>query len=121
MPFNSFTTTSPPTQAASATVLQRKLPLDYIGGETNTWDLEPHLFLWLIFNFEMLVIGPQENKKAKTINKVVSRLLDLFTAGHIEELWKESRHVKSRRPGQHKLDKADDPDKAVQDAADKDN
>ena len=85
------------------------------------WNSEPHLLLWLIFNFEMLVMGPQENKKAETINKAVSRSLDLFKVGHIEELWRESRRVKSRRQCQHQSNKADNPDKAVQDAAEEDN
>ena len=67
----------------------------YVGTTTAAWDSEGHVFLWLLFNAEMLLLGPQQDK-AETINACVARCINMFRCGHIEALWAETRAVMSR-------------------------
>ena len=93
----------------------------YIGEEEPEWNSKAHVFLWLLFHVEMLVLGPQKDKKSESINQCVGRRINLFRCGHIEQLWQESRQVQSRMPGYEPPLNRDDIDKSIQDAADKDN
>ena len=93
----------------------------YVGEEASQWDTQGHLFMWLIFNLERLVLGPQPNKESEKINECVARRLQLLRAGHVKSLWEESCRVQSRQPQQSRPPDPSRPDKTVQDAADKDN
>ena len=77
-----------------------------------------------MFHEEMHVLGQkweESGERDETINKCVARRLNLFRCGHIEELWKEARSVRTWPPQTAPAPNTDDIDKSVQDSADKDN
>lgn len=90
----------------------------YIGQATHDWNSRKHVFFWLICHAELLLLGPQKDK-SETIGECIGRRINLFRCGYIEQLWNESRQVRSRKPGAAPAS-PDAKDKAVQDAADKD-
>ena len=34
----------------------------FVGAETQDWNLKAHIFLWLLFRVEMLVMGPKQEQ-----------------------------------------------------------
>jgi len=91
----------------------------YEGRPTQDWNARGFVFLWLLSHIEMLLLGPQK-ERSETISECVARRLQQFRDGRSEHLWLETRQVKSRPPGSH-VPTADQIDKSVQNAADKDN
>eukprot|EP00956_Cyclotella_meneghiniana_P015018 scaffold22773_cov35-Cyclotella_meneghiniana.AAC.1 len=66
--------------------------------ELPSWETEVYPFDWLLFHLELLIFSPFQNTQ-ESINNCVKRRLQLFAAGHIEQLWAEVLQVVSRPPG----------------------
>ena len=60
----------------------------HVGLDTYAWDSRAHVFLWLLFHVEMLIMGPKLRKSddKETINQCFARRINLFRCGHIELL-----------------------------------
>ena len=94
--------------------------LSYRGTNTQNWNTSSSVFIWLIFNVELLTAAPQHDK-TNIINGCVAHRLNMFCCERVASLWQETRAVSSRKPNKSCTPTASDCDRAVRETANKDN